>query len=204
VGLVLLGGFLSGTLIAILTVLVEHSSIALNSYALFGNGALIVPALLAPFALYPGWVMARRRRGAALELALFVVGLHFGIGMISILEVVFYPADTTYGITDALPGFLFSGSVFVLPAALLAAAALWIGSRVRGPSAAVAIVVGFIASVFLALAFGAGLGILSGAAVALERREPSRAILIGVLLFVLIVVVGNLPFVSALISPLPR
>jgi len=56
--------------------------------------------------------------------------------MISILEVVFFPADTTYGITDALPGFLFCVSVFVLPAALLAAAALWIGSRVRGPSTA--------------------------------------------------------------------
>ena len=202
--LVLLVGFLAGTFIALLTVGVEHSSIAFNSYALFGNGALIVPALLAPFALYPGWVMAQRRRGTALELALFVVGLHFGIGMISILEVVPYPADTTYGISDALPGFLFSGSVFVLPAALLAALALWIGSRVRGPSAAIAIIGGLIGSAFLAVAFGAGLGILAGGAVAFERREPSRAVLIGALLFVLIVVIGNLPFVSALITPLSR
>lgn len=199
--IVALGGLLAGTLIAILTVLVEHSRIAFNSYALFGNGALIVPALLAPFALYPGWVGATRRGGRALELGLFVAGLHFGVGMISILEVVFFPADTTYGISDALPGFLFSGSLFVLPAALLAAAALWIGSRLRGPSTAIAIVGGLMASAFLAVAFGAGLGILAGGAVALERRDPSRALLIGVLLFVLVVVVGNLPFVSALITP---
>ena len=202
--IVALGAFLTGTLIAILMVLLEHSRIAFNSYALFGNGALIVPALLAPFAIYPGWVWVRRRGGRALELAIFVAGLHFGVGMISVLEVMFFPADTTYGLADALPGFLFSGSVFVLPAALLAAVALWVGSRVRGPSAAIAIVTGLIASAFFGIVFGAGLGILSGGAVALERRAPSRAVIIGALLFVLIVIVGNLPFVDALLSPLPK
>ena len=199
-----LGGFLAGTLIAILMVLIEHSQIAFNSYALFGNGALIVPALLAPFAIYPGWVVALRRGGHTLELALFVVGLHFGTGMLSILEVVLYPADTNYSLADALPGFLFSGSVFVVPAGLLAAAALWIGSRVRGPSAALAIVGGLIASAMLSIVFGAGLAILAGGAVALERRVPSHAVIIGAALFLLIVIVGNLPFVGALISPLPR
>ena len=130
-----LGGFLAGTLIALLMVLIEHSQIAFNSYALFGNGALIVPALLAPFAIYPGWVWTQRHGGRALELALFVVGLHFGVGMLSVLEVVLSPADTNLGLADALPGFLFSGSVFVLPAGLVAGAALWIGGRVRGLSA---------------------------------------------------------------------
>jgi hypothetical protein len=199
-----LGGFLAGSFIAILMVLLEHSNIAFNSYALFGNGALIVPALLAPFAIYPGWVWALRRGGRALELAIFIVGLHFGIGMIAILEVLFFPADAAYGLGDALPGFLFSGSVFVLPAALLAAVALWVGSRVRGPSASLVIVAGLLASAFLGIVFGAGLGILSGGAVAFERRAPSHAVRIGALLFVLIVIVGNLPFVSALTSPLPR
>ena len=202
--IVTLAGFLAGTLIAILMVLLEHTRIAFNSYSLSGNGALIVPALLAPFALYPGWVWALRRGGRALELGLFVAGLHFGVGMISIFEVVFFPADTTYGLTDALPGFLFSGSVLVLPAALLAAAALWIGSRARGASVAIAIVGGAIASAILAIGLGAGLGILAGGAVALERRAPSRAVAIGALLVIAIVVVGNLPFVSALLAPLPQ
>ena len=201
--ILLLCGFLAGTLIALITVLLEHSRIAFNSYALFGNGALIAPALLAPFALYPGWVWALRRGGHALELALFVVGLHFGVGTIAILEVLFFPTDVAYTIADALPGLLFSGSVFVLPAALLAAVALWIGSRVRGPSVALAIVGGVLASAFLGIVFGAGLGILSGAGVAFERRAHSRAVLIGAVLFVLIVIVGNHPFVSALTSPLP-
>ena len=112
--LVVLAGFLAGTLIAALTLLAEHSRLAFNSFALFGNGALLVPALLAPFSLYPGWVWALHRGGRALELALFVLGLHFGIGMISNLEVLVFPVDPTLAVGDALPGFLFSGAVFVL------------------------------------------------------------------------------------------
>ena len=105
----------------------------------------MVSALLAPFALYPGWVWALRRGGRGLELGVFVAGLHFGVGMISIIEVVVFPADTTYGITDALPGFLFSRSVFVLPATLLAAAARGPRHPLRwsgGPRAACAIACG--------------------------------------------------------------
>lgn len=202
--LVVLAGFLAGTLIAALTLLAEHSRLAVNSYALFGNGALIVPALFAPFSLYPGWVWARHRGGRGLELALFVLGLHFGIGMISILEVLVFPVDPTLTVADALPGFLFSGAVFVLPAALLAGAALWIGSRAHGVALSLAIVVGVLASAFLAIAFGAGLGILAGGAAAFERRVPRRTAVIGVALFSAIVIVGNLPFASALISPLPN
>jgi hypothetical protein len=186
----------------VLFVLVEHSRIAFNSYALFGNGALIVPALLAPYALYPGWVWLLRRGGRALELAFFVVGLHFGIGSISILEVAFYPTDSAMSLGDALPGLIFSGSVFVLPAALLAAVALWIGYRLRGSALIIGGILGFMASAFLAFAYGAGLGILSGLAVSLAQRDRSLTVPIGVVLLVLIIVVGNLPFASALISPL--
>ena len=197
----MVAGLVAGVVIAFLFVLAEHSRIAFNSYALFGNGALIVPALLAPYALYPGWVALLRRGGRALELALFVLGLHLGIGSIAILEVLFYPSNAAITLSDALPGFLFSGSVFVLPAALLAAAALWVGDRVRGRTAIVAGIVGLIASAFLAIAYGAGLGILAGGAVALAQRDRALTVPIGVALVVLILVVGNLPFASALMSP---
>lgn len=80
---------------------------------------------------------------------------------------------------------------------------MWIGSRAHGTALAVAIIVGVLASAFLTIAFGAGLGILAGGAVALERRMPRNALLIGVALFVAIVVVGDLPFVGALMTPLP-
>ena len=124
--------------------------------------------------------------------------------MIAIMELLVFPTDVDYTLADTLPSFLFSGSVFVLPAALLAAAALWIGMRLRGPAVALAIMLGLIASAFLGIVFGAGLGILSGGAVALERRAPSHAVITSAALFVLVVIVGNLPFMGALISPLLR
>src|SRR2546430_435985 len=127
--LVALAGFIAGTLIAVLTVLAEHYGPTFGRYALLGNGALILPALLAPFAIFLGWTWARSRGGRALELALFVVGLHFGVGVISILDALLYPSSAEITVADALPGFLFSGALFVLPAALLALGAYWIVAR---------------------------------------------------------------------------
>src|SRR2546430_17686531 len=99
--LVALAGFIAGTLIAVLTILAEHYGPTFGRYALLGNGALIVPALLAPFAIFVGWTWALRRGGHALELAMFVVGLHFGVGVISILDAVVYPSSPDIPIVDA-------------------------------------------------------------------------------------------------------
>ena len=58
-------GLLVGAVIAVVTVVHEHSQVGFGAYALYGNGALIVPSLLAPYALYPGWTAVLRRRGSA-------------------------------------------------------------------------------------------------------------------------------------------
>jgi hypothetical protein len=194
-------GFAAGTFIAILTVAAEHSRLAFNSYALYGNGALIVPALLAPFALYPGWVWALRHGARALELGLYVLGLHFGVGVVSVLEVLFFPAQSDLGPADVMPGFLLSGAIFVLPAALLAAGSLWLASRLERTVLIPVTVVAIVVASFLGVLYGAGLGILSGGAVAIARRAPDRAALIGAVLFVLVVAVGNVAYVPALLTP---
>ena len=196
-------GLAGGVVIAILFVLAEHSSIGINSYSLSGNGALIVAAILGPFALYPGWTWIRSRGGRALEMALFVVGLHFGVGTISLLEVLFFPSRTDLGIGDALPGFLLSGAIFVLPAALLAGLAYSVGMRVNGTALAVAIIVAVLLSAFLAVFWGIGLGILAGGAVAIAQRAPFQRAAIGLALLVVMIVVGNLPLIGALTTPLP-
>ena len=46
--------------------------------------------------------------------------------MLSVLEVALYPQSTEATLLGAAPGFLFTGTLFVLPAALLAAATLWL------------------------------------------------------------------------------
>jgi hypothetical protein len=195
-------GLIAGLVIAILTVLAEHSRIAINSYALYGNGALIVPAILGAFALYPGWTWIRTHGGRALEMALFVVGLHFGVGLTSVLEVLFYPSASDLTIADALPGLFLSGAIFVLPASLLAGLAYWTGMRVHGTALTIAIIAGVLLAAFLAVFWGIGLGILSGGAVALAQRAPYNRVAIGIALLIAVIVVANLPLIGALTTPL--
>ncbi len=196
-------GLLAGAAIAILTVILEHGRIALGAYALFGNGALIAPSLLAPFALYPGWTWTLRRGGRALELALYVLGLHFGIGTIPVLEIVVFPSDPDLTLVDALPGFLLTGAIFVLPAALLAAVGLWAVRRAPDSLVGVAVTVAVVAAAVLGFVYGIGLGVLAGTAVALAERRPDATVLIGTALAVLVLVLGNLPYLSLLFAPAP-
>ena len=198
--LIAVAGFAAGTSIAIVTVLTEHYGPTFGKYALFGNGALIVPALLVPFAIFVGWTWVRRRRGLALEMAVFVIGLHFGIGVISLLDALLYPSSPDITIRDALPGFLLTGTLFVIPAALLAAGAYWLLSRLEGVAFAVALLVIVAFAAFLAGLFGAGLGLLAGAGVVLAGRMPQRQFAIGAALFVAIVVLGNLTYLTLLFA----
>ena len=198
--LIALAGFGAGALIAVVTVLTEHYGPTFGRYALFGNGALIVPALLAPFALFLGWSWAVRHGGRALELAMFVVGLHFGVGVISVLDAALFPSSPDISIADALPGFLFSGAIFVLPAALLAGASYAIARRVSGPAFAIVALLALSFGALLGGLFGAGLGLLVGIAVAMVEREPARAPLIGAVLFVAILLVGNLTYLTLLLA----
>ena len=199
--LAIVAGYVAGFLIAVATVAAETSRIAFGNYALYGNGAIIVPAILAPFALYPGWVGLMMREGdRRLEAALYTLGLHLGVGMISVLEVLVNPQSGST-LVGALPGLLFTGTLFVVPAALFAAATLWLIRSGRVTVTSLTAAFGIIIAALLALLFGAGLGILSGAAVALALERPERRTMIGIALFALLLVVGNAPFVPAMFAP---
>lgn len=198
----LFAGYLAGVIVALLTVTAEHSRIAFGSYALSGNGAIIVLAILAPFALYPGWTWMLQREGdRRLEVALYTLGLHFGVGMLSVLEVVLYPQSTDATLLSAAPGFLLTGALFVLPAALFAAATLWLVRSGRVEMTPLTAAFGIVIAGLTALLFGAGLGILSGGAVALSLERPERRVTIGIVLLVLCIIVGNAPFIPALFTP---
>ena len=200
--LAIVAGYVAGVIVALLTVTAEHSRIAFGSYALSGNGAIIVLAILAPFALYPGWAWHLAREGdRRLEAALYTIGLHFGVGMLSVLEVVLYPQSTDATLLSAAPGFLLTGTLFVIPAALFAAATLWLVRSGRVAMTPLTAAFGIVIAGLTALLFGAGLGILSGGAVALSLERPERRVTIGVVLLVVCSVVGNAPFIPALFTP---
>ena len=197
----LLAGYLAGLAIAILAFAAENSRIAFGSYALYGNGALVVPAILAPFALYPGWVWLLARGGdRRLDAALYVVGLHIGVGMWAVLEVVFSTQSGSVSLLSAAPGFLLSGALFVLPAALLAAATLWLVRSRHVAITPLTAAFGFLIAALTSLLFGVGLGILSGGAVALGLDRPARRIAIGIALLVLLIVAGNSPIIAAIVT----
>jgi len=88
----------------------------------------------------------------------------------------------------------------VLPAALLAAATLWlVRSRHVGITPLTA-AFGFLIAALTGLLFGVGLGILSGGAVALGLDRPERRIAIGIALLVLLIVAGNSPIIAAIVT----
>jgi hypothetical protein len=196
----LFAGFLGGTVIAVLAFLAEHSRIGTDGLALYGNGALIVPAVLVPWVLYWGWTWLVARGDGALEMAVLVVGLHFGVGMWVVLDTLLDPQQASLSLLDALPGFALSGSIFVVPGALLAALAYWLYSSGRLPmNTPVLFATAFVGAV-LVIAYWIGLGLLAGAAVALARAAPERRSAIGVGLLVVLVILGNLTLLPALFS----
>ena len=201
--LAVLAGLLAGILIAILTVLLEHSRIAVGALALFGNGALIVPSLLAPYAIFAGWTAVLRRGGRALELAMFALGLHFGVGTTSALEVLFYPSQPGLTLFDALPGVLLTGTIFVDLTALLAGLGLLVVRRTSGGALSLATGVALLTAVVLGFFYGIGLGALAGVAVGRTEAAPSRTVVIAIALALLMLVLGNLPYIGQLFAPAP-
>lgn len=195
-------GFLAGVIVVLLTFATEHSRIAIGNYALYGNGALIVPVILAPFALYPGWAWLLAQSGdRRLEAALYTVGLHFGVGMGGVVAALLGSPLAEVTLASLAPGILLSGTLFIIPAALVGAATLWL---VRSERLAINPLAAGFAIVLAALTvplFGFGLGILSGGAVALALERPTRRIAIGAALLVLCVVVGNALILLSILAP---
>lgn len=121
--------------------------------------------------------------------------------MLSVLEAVLYPQSADVTLLRAAPGFILTGALFVIPAALFAAATLWLIRSGRVAITPLTAAFGIVIAALTALLFGAGLGILCGGAVALALERPARTMTIGVVLLVLLVVVGNAPFIPALFTP---
>jgi hypothetical protein len=180
-------GLGAGILVGALTRIVETSRIAFGPYALYGNGALAVPVILAPIAIFAGWSWLTRRTGwLSLESFVYVVGVVLGSGM--------GYAAAQQDISSALGATLGIG-LFVVPAAVLAAITGTL-LRARRLTSTPALVTAFIVGVLIAavppFAYIGGLGINGISAgtgvIATQGARPRAVLAVGLALAALVLV----------------
>ena len=159
-----LAGGASGLVILLLTQILSESRLAFGPWALYGNGALAVPFLGFPVALYAGWTLLADRheaRDLTLALVAFSGGLILGAGLL--------------GLFFALPMVLVTGAVY----------ATWMrGSSVKRSD--MVLWIAFAASVLIGALPVLGLfgvALLPGSLILLARGKPTATrIGLGVLL----------------------
>jgi len=180
-------GLGAGIAIGLLARAVEMSRLAFGPFAFYGNGALIVPALGSGLAIYALWSWILRAGRPRLELLWSTLGVHFGLGI-----ALFATGGTS------IEGLFFTGVLFVLPAAAAAFGALTLleprlahgaGTSSSALLLTVVVVVGLLLAVFPFPPLG--VGVISGAFIALGRRGGSQATVgVGALLVVVLLAAG--------------
>lgn len=189
-------GMVAGTVIGATARALETSRIGLGPYALYGNGALAVPAVMGPLAIFAGWIWLMRGGMTPVgPMVLYVVGLDLGAG-------VAYNALAGSLSAEAIPSILFSFGIFILPTAGLAAITIAVLAALRWDRSVVALAIVFAAGAvlpavppFLYLGGLGGAGITTGTAVvAVATSTATVRIAVGAgLLLLLLVQVFGLP-----------
>ncbi|HET8567616.1 MAG TPA: hypothetical protein VFM93_01355 [Candidatus Limnocylindria bacterium] len=169
-------GTACGLAVALLMGAVETSRLAIGPLAFYGNGALVVPAVAIPVALYALWAWAvRAARPVALAVAA-VAGLEAGFALGVALTVGNFPGSLGSG---ALSGLLF----VVVPAVIagfVVTAARAIPEFARASTLFGLVVVSL---PFMLLLPFVAMGVLAGAfVVASARAERAGSIALGALL----------------------
>jgi hypothetical protein len=176
---------LGGALVALATVLARNANLAVGSAYGSNEGFLVVPGLLVPYVLFVGWSSARRGgakpRAKPRDLFLFVLGVHFGMGLVA---------------TNPL-GAVLAGFIFVDGSALLAAAGLYWARRVEDRTVVVGAVLTVLAAFVVVVIYHLVLAFIAGAAVAYLEREPTRRRLVALLLAVLTLIVAVVPLTAS-------
>jgi hypothetical protein len=125
-------GLVFGLLIAAATVAAEHYGPSFDSLklSLSGNGALSVPFVLVPLAIFWGWAWIDNRWAgrSVLPTVLYTLGLFVGVGAMGPADAALFPQGggaPTLGVADLLGG-LFQACLFVGIPAVIAAPIYWV------------------------------------------------------------------------------
>jgi hypothetical protein len=212
-----IAGLVWGAVIAALTVASEHYGPSFGRLALNGNGALAIPAVLIPLAIYWGynWVANRWSGRSLLPSVAFVAGLWIGSGLVGPADAVLYPQGPESTLVNAIPGVLFTGAIFVLPVALVGGGLYWLLKSERFPAGAIVLLLLYLIGLALTAApvlsaavpfLGAvsfigpvlGGGVIAGTAAGHAWRRGRGGWGLGLLVLVLMLVgVLGAPYVAA-------
>jgi hypothetical protein len=208
-----LAGLVWGVLIAAATVALEHygpSSDPLG-ISLRGNGALAIPVVLVPLAIFWGWSwIANAYAGRSIvPSAIYTLALLVGVGLSVPADAFFFPQNSAeLSVNDFLGG-LYQGVLFVGFMAIIAAPIYWV-LRSRIGQSRILIWLLYLVSLAIAafvpgfggfIAGGLVAGVASGHA---WQRQGGRTFIAIVVLVLMLIAVFVIPYVLANGFAVPR
>jgi hypothetical protein len=201
-----LPGLIWGLLIAAATVALEHygpSSEPLH-ISLSGNGAIAVPVVVVPLAIFWGWSsIANAYAGrSVVPIAIYTLALLLGVSAIGPADAFFFPQNGAALSANDFIGGLFQGCLFVGFVAVVAAPIYWVLRSRIGQSR---ILIWLLYLVALAIAaFVQGFGtIVAGGVVAgvasghAWQRQGGRTFIAIVVIVIMLLAVFGIPYVLA-------
>lgn len=197
-----IAGLVWGLLIAAIQVASEHYGPSFGAIAFNGNGALALPGILIPLAIFWAWTWITNRwsgRSFIPGIA-FTAGLYLGYGVSAPLDAVLFPQNPQSTLANSVPALLALGAIFVLPPALIAGAIYWVLRSERFPANALVITVLYLIGLTAAVApvlgpIVAG-GVIAGTAAGHSWRAAGARGPIGLLVILLMAAaVIGIPYV---------
>jgi hypothetical protein len=210
----LIAGLVLGTVIAAGTVAAEHFGPSFDQLrlSLSGNGAIAIPEIFVPLAIFLGWSwIANAYAGrSVVPIAAYTLGLFLGVSLIGPADAYLFPqgGTATLSTSDFLSG-IFQASLFVGFVALIAAPVYWVlQSRIGANriliwllylvSLAVAAFVPLLGTI---IAGGVVAGVANGHA---WQRQGGRSFIAIVVLVVMVLAVFGIPYLLASGLKIPR
>jgi hypothetical protein len=201
-----LAGLIWGVLIAAATVALEHygPSVEPLRISLSGNGAIAVPVVFVPLAIFWGWSwLANAYSGRSIvPMTAYTIALLLGVSVIGPADAFFFPQNAAQlGVNDFLAG-LFQGCLFVGFVAVIAAPIYWV-LRTRVGTSRILIWLLYLVSLAIA-AFVPGFGtIVAGGLVAgvasghAWQRQGGRTFIAIIVIVIMLLAVFAIPYVLA-------
>ena len=200
-------GLIWGVLIAAGTVALEHYGPSIDALriSLSGNGAIAVPAMFVPLAIFWGWSwIANAYAGrSVVPMAAYTLALLIGVSLIGPTDAFFFPqsGSAQLGVNQLLAG-LFQGVLFVGFVAIVAAPIYWV-LRSRVGTSRILIWALYLVSLAIA-AFVPGFGtIVAGGLVAgvasghAWQRQGGRSFVAIIVIVIMFLAVFGIPYVLA-------